>query len=211
MGKMNSAVKGIIIVSAALLFLSCATPMRLTDDWKDSSFSQPAYKKLMVVALTKRADLRQPIENEFARQLKARGVEASTCYECIPDPEKVTREELAAAGRGMGIEAFLVVRLLRIETKTESYRASSPPPAGVSIGMDSMTTMQWGAPDPPMTKRSETATLESRLFDGKTSSLVWRSTADVSNPSGSPEQISQFVALVLKTLGGEKLIPPAGK
>jgi hypothetical protein len=208
MGKTNIAVKGITIFAAALLALSCASPMRLTDDWKDSSFTGPAYKKLMVVALTKRADLRQPLEDEFARQLKARGIEASTCYECIPDPDKVNREELTKASQGMGIEAFLIVRVLRVETNVQSYRASSPSPAGPSIGMDSMRNMQWGAPDPPMTKRSEVATLESRLFDGKTSNLVWRSTADAVNPSGSKEEISRFVGLVLKTLSGEKLIPP---
>jgi hypothetical protein len=37
--------------------------------------------------------------------------------------------------------------------------------------------------------------------------IVWRSTVDAVNPSGSEDQISRFVSLVVKTLGDKKLIP----
>ena len=50
-----------------------SSSMQLTDNWRNSTYTGAAYKKIMVVAMTKRADLRQPIEDEFAKQLKVAG------------------------------------------------------------------------------------------------------------------------------------------
>jgi hypothetical protein len=73
--------------------------------------------------------------------------------------------------------------------------------------MDSMMYMPWFGPGPQAVKQREAVTLESRLYDGKTMGIVWRSTVDAVNPSGSEDQISRFVSLVVKTLGEKKLIP----
>ena len=112
MGKTKIALSGILLFATALMTLSCASPMRLTDNWRNSAYTGPAFTKIMVVALTKQHDLRQPIENEFAKQLRSRGVEVATCHESFPDPDKATREELVRVSQGMGIEAYLIVRVL---------------------------------------------------------------------------------------------------
>jgi hypothetical protein len=208
MVKTRIAVSGILLFAAAMMTLSCASSsMSLTDNWRNSTYTGPAYKKIMVVSMTKRDDLRQPIEDEFAKQLRSRGVEAATCYECIPDPDKVTREELTKVSQGMGIEAYLIVRALGAGTDIQSTPAESPSPVAASTGTDSMMNMQWFGPDPSMSKRSEVVTLESRLFDGKTAEIVWRSTVNAVNPSPSEGQISKFVSLELKALGEKNLIP----
>jgi hypothetical protein len=211
MGKTRIAISGILLFAASMLTLSCATPMSMTDSWKSSTYTGPAYKKIMVVAMTKRDDMRMLLEDEFAKQLRARGVEAAACHECIPDPDKVTREELMKVSQGMGIEAYLIVRILRVGTEVQSYQADTPSTMATTTGRDSMMNMQWFGPEPSMGKRSEVATLESRLYDGKTANLVWRSTVDAVNPSGSDGQVSRFVSLVLKALYEEKLIPSSAR
>ena len=205
MGKMKIVMMGALLF-AVLLTLSCASPMHLTDNWKSSAYTGPAYKKIMVVAMTKRIEMRQSVEDEFVKQLKSRGVEAAACHECIPDPDKVTREELIKMSRGMGIEAFLIVRVLRVGTEVQSYQGQSPSLMAANTGRDSMVDMQWFGPEPSMEKRSVVATLESRIYDGKTSNLVWRSTVDAVNPYGNEEHVSRFVSLIVKTLGDHKLI-----
>jgi hypothetical protein len=211
MGKTRIAISGILLFAASMLTLSCATPMSMTDSWKSSTYTGPAYKKIMVVAMTKRDDMRMLLEDEFAKQLRARGVEAAACHECIPDPDKVTREELMKVSQGMGIEAYLIVRVLRVGTEVQSYQADTLSTMATATGRDSMMNMQWFGPEPSMGKRSEVATLESRLYDGKTANLVWRSTVDAVNPSGSDGQVSRFVSLVLKALYEEKLIPSSAR
>jgi hypothetical protein len=206
MGKTSIALSGILLFAAALLTLSCASPMQLTDNWRNSTYTGPAYKKIMVVAMTKRIEMRQSVEDEFVKQLKSRGVEAAACHECIPDPDKVTREELIKVSQGMGIEAYLIVRVLRLGTEVQSYQGQSPSSMAAATGRDSMMDMQWFGPEPSMGKRSDVATLESRIYDGKTSNLVWRSTVDAVNPYGNEEQVPRFVSLIVKTLGDNKLI-----
>jgi hypothetical protein len=207
MGKTKIVLMGMLLFAAAMMTLSCASPsMQLTDNWRNSTYTGPAYKKIMVVAMTKRDDMRQPIEDEFAKQLRSRGVAAVTCYECIPDPDKVTREELAKVSQGMGIEAYLIVRVLGAGIEVQSTRAESQSPMLASDNVDSMTTMRGMGPEPMMSKRSEMVTLESRLYDGKTAEIVWRSTVNAVNPSPSEGQISKFVSMELKALVEKKLI-----
>jgi len=202
MGKTRIAMMGALFF-AALVTLSCAS-MRITDEWKDKTFRGMPYKKIMVVALTKRVDLRQPVEDEFSRQINARGGDAVACYICIPDVDTLNQEELTKVGSGMGIEAYIVVTVLRTDARIEYYRPSIPSPVG-DYGTDSiMNSALWGSPDPPMRKKTEVATLESRLYDGKSAKLVWRSTIDSINISGG---IPRFVRTVLSALGDEKLIP----
>jgi hypothetical protein len=70
-----------------------------------------------------------------------------------------------------------------------------------------MMNLQWFGSEPSMTKRSQVITLESRLYDGKSAEIVWRSTVTAVNPSPSDGQISKFVELEVRALGDKKLIP----
>jgi len=208
MDKTKIAIPGFLLFAAALMTLSCASsPMKMTDNWRNSAYTGPAFKKIMIVAMTKKDDLRQYVEDEFAKQLRSRGVETATCHECIPDPDKVTREELVKVSQGMGIEAYLIVRVLGSGTEIQSTAADSPSPVANSTGMDSMMNMQWFGPEPAMGKRSQVVTLESRLYDGKTTDIVWRSTVNAVNPVPSEGQISKFVRMEIEALSGKKLIP----
>jgi len=199
MSNTKIALTRTLLFAAALMILSCASPMRLTDNWRNSTYTGPAFKKFMVVALTKHDDLRQPIENEFARQLRSRGVEAATCHEYFPDPDKATREELIRVSQGMGIEAYLIMRPLGAGTDV----VTSGPSDTTS---NSLMYVPWFGPGPPMTRQREAVTIESRLYDAKTTTIVWRSTVDAVSPTGSDDQISRFVSLVVKTLRDKKLL-----
>jgi hypothetical protein len=209
MDKTRIVTVGALLFMAALMTLSC-TSMRMTDKWRDSTFQGQAYKKIMVVAMTSRTGLRQATEGEFSRQLKARGDEAVVCNECIPDVDidNSSLEKLAKVSAGEGIEAYLIVRVLRTETRIEFHRSSSQPPPSSGVGMDSMMNMQLsGSPDPPMEMRTEVATLEARLFDGRSGKLIWRSTIESVDPSGDGSGVATFVRTVLAALEDEKLIP----
>ena len=204
----RAAMSGILLSAMCLLALSCASRnLQVTDNWRNSAYTGPAFKKIMVVAMTKQDDVRKAIEDEFAAQLNARGVATATCHECIPDPDKVTREELVKVSQGMGIEAYLIVRALGAGVDIQTTRSESPSPVAASTGTDSMMNMQWFGPEPAMMKRSQVVTLESRLYDGKTAEIVWRSTVNAVNPSPSAGEISKFVGLEIRALGDKKLIP----
>ena len=193
--------------AAVLTALSCASPMRMTDNWKSSAYTGPAYKKILVVAMTKRAELRKPIENEFLRQFKSRGVEAVACHAILPDPDKGSREELLRLGRETGIESYLVIQVLKVGTETQSLPGAQGSFSMSATGTDSLANLNWFGPEPGLTRRSDVATLDSRLYDAKSLDIVWRSTVDAVDPYGSDEQISRFAGLNVKVLRDSKLIP----
>jgi hypothetical protein len=197
MGKKKKSIMGALLLAAVFMSLSCAAPLNLKSDWRSSTYTGPAYKKVMVVAVTKLPGLRKAMEDEFAKQLKSRGVEAVTCHDVIPDPDKVSGEELVRVGRGIGIESYLIVRLLGSGVEG---RDVAPVNSLYNIGG------YWHS-NPVRTEWNNVANLESMLYDGKTSDIVWRATTDVAAPSGSEGQISQFVSLIVKTLSKNKMIP----
>jgi hypothetical protein len=197
MRKKKKVIIGTLLLAVMFMSLSCATPLTLKSNWRNSTYTGPAFKKIMVVAVTKQAGLRQSIEDEFARQLKSQGVEAATCHESITDPDKVSGEELVRVGKGMGIEAYLILRLMGTGTEGSDT---------VQVQSLDRAYGYWYA-SPVTTKWSEVAKLEAMLYDGKTSGLVWRATVDVVDPSGSEGQVSRFVSLIVKTLSKDKMIP----
>lgn len=200
MSKKKIALTGALFVAAVLLTLSCATPMHLTDNWRSSTYTGPAYKKITVVAMTRQDNLRKPIEKEFVEQFKSRGVEAAAFHEHMADPDKGSVEDLIRLGQRMGTEAYLIVRVVGVGTVSQAY--GSPDATSTS-----MQYIPWFGPQAPTIKQRDVATLDSRLYDGKTKDIVWRSTVDAVSPSGSDDQISRFVTLVIKALREKKLIP----
>jgi hypothetical protein len=196
MGKKKKIFMGALLSAAVFMALSCGAPMTLKSDWRSSTYTGPAYKKVMVVAVTKLPGLRKAMEDEFAQQLKSRGVEAATCHDFIPDPDKVSAQELVRVGQGAGMESYLIVRLLGSGIEG---RDVAPVNSLYNIGG------YWHA-NPVRTEWNKVANLESMLYDGKTSDIVWRATTDVAAPSGNEGQISQFVSLIVKALSKDKMI-----
>ena len=197
MRKNKKIIMGTLLLVGVFMSLSCASPMNLKSNWRNSTYTGPAFKKIMVVAITKQVGLRHSMEDEFAQQLRSRGVEVSTCHEFIPEPDKASGEELVRVGQGLGIEAYLILRPMGTGTASQD--------SAQIYSLDRAYGFMYASP--VTTKWSEVAKMESMLYDGKTSGLVWRATVDVVDPSGSEGQVSRFVSLIVKTLSKDKMIP----
>ena len=202
-GRKSSAC--VVVLALMFLLTSCATT-RLIDTWKDDQFSGPAFKKIMVVSVMKRPDTRQLVEDEFAGQLNARGVNPVTCYSCIPDLKNLTREEIVRAVGHTGVEGVLVVELRQAGTRVESMRAEGPT-IGDSIGLDSYMLTATSRPyDQTMIKRDEFVTMSTRLFDASTGKLIWYSNTETVDPGKAVQEIARFAKIILNALQKEKLI-----
>jgi hypothetical protein len=195
----------IVLLALMFLLISCAST-KLIDTWKDDQFKGPAFKKIMVVSLMKNPDTRQRVEDEFAGQLNARGVNPVTCYSCIPDPKNLTREEVVTAVGKTGVEGVLVLELRRSDTRVESVRTEGPT-IGDSIGLDSyMLSATSRSDDSSMFKRDEVVTMSTRLFDARTGKLVWFTTTETVDTGKAVREIASFTKVILNALQKEKLI-----
>ncbi len=195
----------IVLLALMFLLISCAST-KLIDTWKDDQFQGPAFKKIMVVSLMKNPDTRQRIEDEFAGQLNARGVNPVACYSCIPDPKNLTREEIVKVVGKTGVEGVLVLELRRLDTRVESVRTESPNTLADSVGFDSYLLTATSRSDSPMFKRDDVVTMSTRLFDARTGKLVWFTTTETVDPGKTEREIASFTKIILNALQKEKLI-----
>lgn len=195
----------IVLLALTFLLTSCASSTKLFDTWQDRQFRGPAFKKVMVVALAKRPDIRQRFEDEFVGQLNARGVNAVACYSLIPDPKNLTREEVLKAVNKTGTEGVLVMGLRqsgggkpvrkevidpRNPMSFENYLATAEPLSGESL-----------------IKKGEVITISTRLFDARTEGkLVWFTNSDTIESGQLEQEIITFSKVILNELHKDKML-----
>ena len=196
----------IVLLALTFLLTSCASTTELFDTWKDSQFRGPAFKKIMVVALAKRPDIRQRIEDEFVGQLNARGVNAVTCYSLIPDPKNLTREEVVKAVNKTGVEGVLVMGLRQAEGGKPVRKEVINPRSPMSFKsyLDSEGGALFGE---SLIKQGEVITISTRLFDARADGkLVWFTNSETIESGKLEREIASFSKVILNELHKEKLL-----
>ena len=198
----------IVLLALTFLLTSCAST-KLFDTWKDRQFQGPAFKKIMVVALAKRPDIRQRMEDEFAGQLNARGVNAVTCYSLIPDPKNLTREEVVKAVNKTGVEGVLVMGLRQAGRagRVESVRAEVPDPRRPMSFENYLATTEPLSGESSMFKQGEVVTISTRLFDARTDGkLVWFTNSETIESGKLEQEIVTFSKVILNELRKDRML-----
>lgn len=110
-----------VVASVALLALvttaGCAVQSELTDVWKDPSFTSGPMHNVLVVALRKDPVRRRMWEDEFTRELGARGLTATASYQLFPGAPPDTQDVVEAV-RKNGYDA--VISSIRLPDETQS-------------------------------------------------------------------------------------------
>src|SRR4030065_1197039 len=88
---------GVII---AMLITPCATT-KLTSAWKDPLYQKQPHK-IMVIGVAKKPVNKRIFEDEFVRQLKARGTDAVASYTVMPDEKQADNTAIAATMKEQG-------------------------------------------------------------------------------------------------------------
>jgi len=209
--------------------LSCSTPAtQITGTWKDPAAG--SYKDFFVAVLTKNKQARQQLEGDISSRLAREHVKATRSLEVFPHNEKVeTPEERKAAVekiQGLGHEAIMVIKII---SKTEDTiyvpgtNSLAPTNVGIGTGYNLQTT---GAP-PPGTygafgmyyldnygsystsghyQKEQAYVVESKLFDAKTSKLVWSAQSEVFNPVNLNSASGDFSFVMVNELKKGNLI-----
>src|SRR4029079_4138226 len=101
------------LFGALFLLGGCATT-RTIDTWKDPAFGGPAFKKVMVIGVSKSDANRRVYEDGFVRALQAAGSNGSVSYHALPESGAVSNERGNDAAAKTGSDAVLVTRVLRV-------------------------------------------------------------------------------------------------
>jgi len=199
-------VASVAIISCGLL-ASCAGT-KLVAQWKDDAYQgHPA--KIFVIGQSKEYGPRTLVEDEFVRQLKARGNDAIASYTVLPREEKPDKEAILKKVQEVGADVIVVVKFLKKEvgdTHTPVRRYAVP--QGFDTSWDSYyggVTTDVGVRD--VSYDYDAITMETTLFQTETRKPIWSALSQTTYQSGGPmKQIKPFTTAIVKNLVQERMV-----
>jgi hypothetical protein len=195
------AMLGCLLIILLLGSVSFAQTV-LTDVWKDKEYASTA-KKIAVFCLVQDRARRIIIEDDFMRQLKARGVDSVPGYIIIPPDKMVDNKTALTKIRDLGANAILTIRLIdRLTAQTQI-----PEPGK----KDSKESSRWSnyyryVYDTQTRNKDEPAYLETILFDAVTEQRVWTARSVTKVDVVNPELITNNIKFIIDQLASDKMI-----
>ena len=172
----------------------------LTDVWKDKGH-RGMVKKIAVFWIVQAPQNRLLAENEFVRQLKARGINAMPVYVVI-GPDKVVDKDTAKAKiKELGADALLTLRV------TDRQTVQSPIPKPGTTDPSNRVSYYQYIYDAPTVDPSGPAYLETVLFDVKTDQRIWTARSVTKVDVIDQKAVSEFIALMIDRLAADGMIP----
>jgi hypothetical protein len=172
----------------------------LTDVWKDKEH-RVVVKKIAVFWIVQAPQNRLLAENEFVRQLKARGINAMPVYVVI-GPDKVVDKDTAKAKiKELGADGLLTLRV------TDRQTVQSPIPKPGTTDPSNRIGYNQYIYDAPTVDPSGPAYLETILFDVKTEQRIWTARSVTKVDVIDQKAVSDFIALIIDRLAADGMIP----
>ena len=193
---------GCIVLAILFMSVSCATT-HLMSVWKSESYKGPV-KKVAVIGVSRRPHIRTLFENEWVKDLKARGTDAVASDEILTMKELGNPQVVLAKIKELGADAVLVTRLID--------RSSLP--NYIPGRMDQMPNYESGWSDyygdafatQSSATGGEYAYLETNVYDIRTEQIVWSGRSDTWLSEDDQKTITSFIGVIVSRLQADKIV-----
>jgi hypothetical protein len=199
-----------LLAASVLALLAACSSNTIVDQWQRPDFKGGPFKRVLVVGVTTEATVRRIFEDEFVRQLRARGTEAVASYTLIPEDGQVDRARLERAVKEAGADGVIVTRVVKVEQKTQVVPGT---PAFPGFGTDiyGFYGTGWGGvwtgyASPPAVFQYEEVRAETKLFDARSAQLVWAAQSDIFAPTDARKDSADFASRIIAALAARKLV-----
>jgi hypothetical protein len=164
----------------------------------------------MVVGITKKPLNKRLFEDEFVRQLKARGTNAVASYTVMPDDKQGDRAVIAAKMKEQGADAVLISRLASKKT-VHTY----VPGSVESIDFPPSFYGNWGdyygfgyqaIYTPGYMAEDEYALVEANLYDAGDDKLIWSAASETEIQGSNQSQIKSYIGVMVNAMAAQKLL-----
>jgi hypothetical protein len=197
---MSIALRTMVSTAAAatLGFAACSTPTKVTDAWRDPTFSGPM-KNLVIVGAKMSDTNRRTLEDNFTSALSARGIRATQSYRLLPAAVPSVEEARAALKMG-GFDGALVATPRGVKEEVKVI------PGG---GFYDYWGPTWSGPS-DYVQTDEFVRFETTLWDPRDGGkMVWSALTQTVNPSSGKNFVLSLVNKVVPNLVQAGLISPA--
>jgi hypothetical protein len=197
-------------IGAFALLTACQTTS-IQSAWFDSSYHGGPFKKMVVIASDGTASDTRVFEDIFVQRLNAAGVTAIPGYTTVPPEARAATGPFTAAVAATGADGVIIVRLLRVDTRTQVSTMILPGPLVGPWGGYYGNFYGGGFYSAPEITQYDVASVETNVYSVAMHSLVWAATTRTVNPRTVPQEAPNYADLIIAELRARSLIPPASK
>ena len=108
----------VALVLMGWLFMGCSATNPVINEWRNPAYSSVNFKRIFVSGPGFAISIRRNLEDEFAAQLRAAGIDGIPSYSRGAE-EQADEASIKREAQKLGADAALVVRPLQVERKTE--------------------------------------------------------------------------------------------
>ncbi|MCC6194542.1 MAG: hypothetical protein IT518_08765 [Burkholderiales bacterium] len=196
-------------LAATVLLTACQTTS-IQSAWFDTSFKGGPFTKIVVIASDGTTADSRVFEDVFVQKLQAAGVQAVPGYTTVPPDARRQESVFAAAVGATGADGAIIVRLLRVDTRTQVSTMMMPGPMiGPWGGFYGPGFYAGGFYPVPDVTQYDVASVETNVYAVKTRSLVWAATTQTVNPRTVAQEAPAYADLIIAQLRARGLLPAA--
>jgi len=198
--------RSLLLPLALLTFVAGCQSTSIRSAWYDTNFRGGPMRKIVVVGSVDNVADGRVFEDIFAEKLRAAGVDGVAGHTVIADEARAGDTEFASAVAKSGAQGLLLVRLLRVDTRTQV--STTMVPGGMGWGWGGGWGSPWGRTMVPVQQVSQydLATVESKLFEVQTKQLVWAATSTTLNPTSVARETPGFADVIIGQLAQRGII-----
>ena len=210
-----SFLRSLFVVCALVALAGCQTTS-IQSAWFDTSYRAGPFKKMVVIASDGTTADSRVFEDIFVAKLNAAGVVAVPGYTTVPPDARRAEAPFAAAVAATGADGVILVRLLRVDTKTQVSTMMMPGPmmgpwgGFYGPGFYGGGFYGGGFYGVPEVTQYDVASVETNVYNVNTKTLVWAATTQTVNPTTVAKEAPNYADLIIAQLRARNLLP-AGK
>lgn len=187
-----------------LMVIASCMATRFSDVWVDETYHKGPIKDVLVIAILPNPEKSRMIEDEMARQLKSRGVNAVLSYTEFPGKPPGREDVVSRLGK-LGVGAVLLTKLSGKESKSyqdypADYKAVLRQWEEMGMGLSVAQTPVVG------NEPQNYALMSTNLYDAETQKIIWSALTETWIVGMDSRLASSFVSTVLQKLADDKLI-----
>ncbi|HTQ01865.1 MAG TPA: hypothetical protein VMN56_21280 [Casimicrobiaceae bacterium] len=194
---------------ASIALLAACQSTSIQSAWYDTSYRGGPFKKMVVIASDGTTADSRVFEDIFVQKLNAAGVVAVPGYTTVPPQARSAEGPFAAAVGATGADGVIIVRLLRVDTKTQVSTVMMPGPMiGPWGGFYGPGFYGGGFYPVPEVNQYDVAEVETNVYAVTTHSLVWAATTQTVNPTTVAQEAPSYADLIIAQMRARNLLPP---
>jgi hypothetical protein len=197
-----------LVLAAAVLLLSACQTTSFRSAWYDTNYDGGVLKKIVVIASDGTTSDSRVFEDIFVQKLSAAGTQGIPGYSTIPPGARGSEGPFAAAVAATGADGVLMIRLLRVDTRTQVSTVMVPGPMWGPWGGFYGGPGMYPATD---VTQFDIATVESNLYQVSTKRLIWAATTETINPTSVAKEAPNFADLLIEQFRARGLLPLPSK